>query len=306
MARALCHDYAPAMTDLFPPFAPDPHEPRRRLLKPVPFRFIAPNLVTVLALCLGLTAIRLAYEGRLEPATYERNLQLSVICIIVAGILDGIDGRLARFLKGTSRFGAELDSLSDFVCFGVAPALILYGFILHHLRGVGWVVALVFAIASGLRLARFNVMIDDPTRPDWQKNFFVGMAAPAGAVTALLPMYLFFLGVPMGSRMAPVALVYVLFIAFMMVSTIPTFSGKTMGKRVPREWVLPIFVVTAAFIGLLVSFPFATLAVGTVIYLGSIPFGVARYRQFAREGAAAPATTAPSEPGPGAPEPPSA
>ena len=118
-------------------------------------------------------------------------------------------------------------------------------------------------------------MIDDPTRPDWQKNFFVGMAAPAGAVTALLPLYLYFLGVPMGPRMAPVALVYVLFIAFMMVSTVPTFSGKTMGKRVPRHWVLPIFVVTAAFIGLLVSFPFETLAVGTVVYLASIPFGVA-------------------------------
>src|SRR5829696_9555714 len=159
------------MTDLFPPFAPDPHEPRRRLVKPVPFRFIAPNLITVLALCLGLTAIRLAYEGRLEPLSYERNLQLAVICIIVAGILDGIDGRLARFLKGTSRFGAELDSLSDFVCFGVAPALILYGFILQSLKGLGWVAALLFAIASALRLARFNVMIDDPTRPDWKKNF---------------------------------------------------------------------------------------------------------------------------------------
>ena len=252
------------MTDLFPPFAPDPLEPRRRRFKPVPFRVIAPNLVTVLALCLGLTAIRLAYEGRLETAR---------ICIIVAGVLDGIDGRLARFLKGTSRFGAELDSLSDFVCFGVAPALILYGFILHHLKGLGWVAALVFAIASGLRLARFNVMIDDPTRPDWQKNFFVGMAAPAGAVTVLLPIYLHFVGVPMGSRMAPVALVYVLFVAFMMVSTVPTFSGKTMGKRVPRHWVLPIFVVTAAFIGLLVSFPFETLALGTVVYLASIPFG---------------------------------
>lgn len=278
------------MTELFPPFAPDPHEPRRRLMKPIPFRFIAPNLVTVLGLCLGLTAIRLAYEGKLE---------LAVICIIVAGVLDGIDGRLARFLKGTSRFGAELDSLSDFVCFGVAPALILYGFILHNLRGLGWIAALVLAIAAGLRLARFNVMIDDPTRPEWKKNFFVGMAAPAGAVTALLPMYLSFLGVPMGARVAPLVLVYVLFIAFMMVSTVPTFSGKTMGKRVPRHWVLPIFVVTAAFIGLLVSFPFETLAVGTVLYLASIPVGVARYRQLARE-AAAPSPAPPSD------EPPSA
>ena len=178
------------MTDLFPPFAPDPLEPRRRRFKPVPFRVIAPNLVTVLALCLGLTAIRLAYEGHLDTA---------VICIIVAGVLDGLDGRLARFLKGTSRFGAELDSLSDFVCFGVAPALILYGFILQSLKGLGWVAALLFAIASALRLARFNVMIDDPTRPDWKKNFFVGMAAPAGAVTVLLPIYLHFVGVPSAS-----------------------------------------------------------------------------------------------------------
>lgn len=261
------------MSDLFPPFAPDPLEPRRRLFKPVPFRVIAPNLVTVLALCLGLTAIRLAYEARLDTA---------VICIVIAGVLDGLDGRLARFLKGTSRFGAELDSLSDFVCFGVAPGLILYGFILHNLRGLGWVVALVFAIASALRLARFNVMIDDPTRPDWKKNFFVGMAAPAGAVAVLLPIYLHFVGVPMGTRMAPLVLIYVVFIAFMMVSTVPTYSGKTMGKRVPREWVLPIFVVTAAFIGVLVSFPFETLALGTIVYLASIPFGAARYRQIDR------------------------
>ena len=281
------------MSDLFPPFAPDEHEPRRRLFKPVPFRVIAPNLITVLALCLGLTAIRLGYEGRLETA---------VICIIVAGVLDGLDGRLARFLKGTSRFGAELDSLSDFVCFGVAPALVLYGFILHNLRGLGWVAALVFAIASSLRLARFNVMIDDPTRPDWKKNFFVGMAAPAGAVTVLLPVYLHFIEVPMGSAMAPVVLVYVLFVAFMMVSTIPTYSGKTMGKRVPREWVLPIFVAAAAFIGLLVSFPFATLAIGTILYLASIPFGVASYRKLDR-GAAAQGTPAPA-PVAAQPEPP--
>ena len=157
------------MSDLFPPFAPDPNEPRRRLFKPVPFRVIAPNLITLLALCLGLTAIRLAYEGRLEPA---------IVAILVAAVLDGIDGRVARMLKGTSRFGAELDSLSDFVNFGVAPALVLYSFVLVHLKGLGWIVALVFAIASCLRLARFNVMLEDPHRPEGQKNFFVGMPAP--------------------------------------------------------------------------------------------------------------------------------
>ncbi len=275
------------MSDLFPPFAPDPNEPRRRRFKPVPFRVIAPNLVTVLALCPGLTAIRLGYEGRLDTA---------IICVIAAALLDGVDGRHARYQKRTSRFGAALDSLSDFVCFGVAPALILYGFILHNLRGLGWVVALLFAIASALRLARFNVMIDDPTRPDWKKNFFVGMAAPAGAVVVLLPIYLHFVEVPVRAGLAPLVLVYTLFIAFMMVSTVPTFSGKTMGKRVPREAVLPIFLVVAAFIGLLVSFPFETLAVGTIVYLISIPIGAARYRQIDRTQAASPPAPVASDP----------
>jgi CDP-diacylglycerol--serine O-phosphatidyltransferase len=266
------------MSELFPPFAPDPNEPRRRRFKPVPFRMLVPNLITLIALCLGLTAIRWAYEGRLEPAVYF---------IIIAAGLDGVDGRVARLLKGTSRFGAELDSLSDFVNFGVAPALVLYSFVLYHLKALGWIVALVFAIAAGLRLARFNVMLDDPNRPEWQKNFFVGMAAPAGAIASLLPIYLHFLGIPIGPAVAPIALIYVLLIAFLMVSNIPTYSGKTMGKRVPRHWVLPLFVVTVAFFGLLVSFPFEVLALGTLVFLATIPVGVARYRQLERAGAVA-------------------
>jgi CDP-diacylglycerol--serine O-phosphatidyltransferase len=170
------------------------------------------------------------------------------------------------------------------VNFGVAPALILYSFVLQQLKALGWIAALVFAIAAGLRLARFNAMLDDPSRPEWKKNFFVGMPAPAGAITALLPIYLSFIGVPLRTASAGPAVVclYVLLIAFLMVSTIPTFSGKTIGKRVPREWVLPLFVVTVAFFGLLVSFPFGVLAIGTVVYLAAIPFGVARYRQLER------------------------
>jgi CDP-diacylglycerol--serine O-phosphatidyltransferase len=261
------------MTDLFQPYAPDPLEPRPRRFKPVPFRMIAPNLITLLAVCLGLTAIRLSYEGRLEFA---------VIAIVGAAILDGVDGRVARLLKGTSRFGAELDSLADFLNFGVAPALVLYGFILHELKALGWVVAMIFAIANALRLARFNVMLDDPSRPDWKKDFFVGMPAPAGAGVVLLPLYLHFLGVPLGPKLAPIVLVYVLAIALMMVSTIPTYSGKTMGKRIPRDWVLPIFVLTVALFGLIISFPFEALALATVIYLGAIPLGVARYRRLGR------------------------
>ena len=257
------------MSDLFPPFAPDPDEPKRRLFKPIPLRLLVPNLITLLALCLGLTAIRRAIEERLE---------LAIFAIAVAAVLDGLDGRVARLLKGTSRFGAELDSLSDFVNFGVAPPMLLYVFILHDMRSLGWIAALVFAIAAALRLARFNVMLDDPNRPEWQKQFFVGMAAPAGAVTVMLPLYLNFVGIPGGGLPAPVVGVYVVFIAFLMVSRIPTFSGKTFGSRVPRELVLPLFVLVVMFAALFVSFTFEVLAVSTLLYLGALPFGFMRYK----------------------------
>ncbi len=262
------------MDDLFPPFAPDANEPRRRRFKPVPFRMIAPNMITLLALCLGLTAIRLAFEGKFEPA---------VIAVIVAAVLDGIDGRVARLLKGTSRFGAELDSLADFVNFGCAPALILYGFTLHHLRSVGWIAALVFAIAMALRLARFNAMLDDPSRPEWKKDFFVGMPAPAGALTGMLPLYLHFLGLSMESWAAPFVLGYVLLIALLVVSTVPTFSGKTWGKRVPRDLVLPIFLVLVVVFGLVISFPFEAMVTASISYLLVIPIGAIQYRRRARE-----------------------
>lgn len=265
------------MTDhLLQPYAPDPLEPRRRRFKPVPFRIIAPNLITLLALCLGMTAIRLAYEGRLEHA---------VLAILAAAVLDGVDGRVARLLKGTSRFGAELDSLADFLNFGVAPALVLHSFVLHDVKAVGWVAAMIFAIAAALRLARFNAALDEPS-PDWRKDFFVGMPAPAGAGTVLLPLYLHFLGAPVESASALV-LAYVVAIGFMMVSTVPTFSGKTMGKRIPRDWVLPIFVLTVAAFGFVVSFPFESLAIVSIGYLLTIPFGVMRFRTLRKQAEAA-------------------
>src|SRR6476619_6831885 len=172
---------------VFTPFDPDRPEAKRRRFRPVPVRMLVPNLITLLALCAGLTAMRIAVEGRLD---------LALAAIVFAAALDGIDGRIARMLKGTSRFGAELDSLADFVNFGVAPALILYFWGLHELGNAGWIAAMVFAISTGLRLARFNVMIDDPNKPLWAGNFFTGIPAPAGAITVLLPIYLGFLGVP--------------------------------------------------------------------------------------------------------------
>ncbi len=256
----------------------DPAQPRRRRFKAIPVRTLVPNLITLLALCAGLTAIRLAIESKLEWA---------LAAIVFAAILDGVDGRVARMLKGTSRFGAELDSLADFVNFGVAPALILYFWGLHDLKSAGWIVALVFAICAGLRLARFNVMAEDPDAPVWAGNFFTGIPAPAGALTVLLPIYLFFLGVPQGPVLIWLTFFYTLAIALLMVSRLPVFSGKRVGKRVPSEMVLPLFVVVVLLVALLVSYPWEVLSAGAVIYLACLPFGWKAYREYQRKDAEA-------------------
>src|SRR6188768_2172403 len=214
---------------VFQPIDPTP-PPFRRRFKAIPVRTLLPNLITLLALCAGLTAIRIASEGRLD---------LALAAIVFAAALDGIDGRIARMLKGTSRFGAELDSLADFVNFGVAPALILYFWGLHDLKSAGWIAAMVFAICAGLRLARFNVMIDDPNKPAWAGNFFTGIPAPAGAITVLLPIYLNLLGMTVNLGVVWIVFFYVLALGLLMVSRLPVFSGKQFGKRVPPEMVLP-------------------------------------------------------------------
>src|SRR3954469_11420292 len=268
------------------PYESDPQTAKRRRFRPIPVRMLVPNLITLLALCAGLTAIRLAFEQKLEWA---------VAAIVFAALLDGIDGRVARMLKGTSRFGAELDSLADFVNFGVAPALILYFWGLHELGNAGWIAAMVFAISTGLRLARFNVMIDDPNKPAWAGNFFVGVPAPAGAITVLLPIYVYLLGMPRLAFVAPVTLVYTLAIAFLMVSRLPVFSGKRVGKRSAPEMVLPVFVAVVLFFALLVSYPWIVLTIGTVLYLASLPLGWLSYRRHERKDAAT-ASAAPASP----------
>jgi len=245
---------------------------KRRRFRRIPVRTLAPNVVTLLALCAGLTAIRLAFEN---------HYVLAVGAIVFAAFLDGIDGRLARFLKGTSRFGAELDSLADFVNFGVAPALILYFWGLHDLKSAGWIAAMVFAICAGLRLARFNVMIDDPDRPAWAANFFVGMPAPAGAITVLLPIYVAFLGVPRSNFLTWLTLGYTLAVAWLMVSRLPVFSGKRVGNRVPPEMVGPLIIVTV-LVALLIAYPWVILTAGTLAYLASLPFGWFSYRAYER------------------------
>ena len=218
-------------------------------------------------------------------------MELALAAIVLAALLDGIDGRIARMLKGTSRFGAELDSLADFVNFGVAPALILYFWGLHELKSAGWIAALVFAICAGLRLARFNVMIDDPNKPAWAANFFTGIPAPAGAITVLLPIYLDLLGVSGGLVGVWLTFLYTLLIALLMVSRLPVFSGKRVGKRVPPEMVLPVFVVVVLFFALLISYPWQVLTLGTLSYLVCLPLGWLSYREYQRKDAAAAAAT---------------
>ena len=273
---------------VFQPIDPAP-PPFRRRFKAIPVRTLLPNLITLLALCAGLTGIRMAIEGRLD---------LALAAIVFAALLDGIDGRVARMLKGTSKFGAELDSLADFVNFGVAPGLILYFWGLHELKSVGWIAAMVFAICAALRLARFNVMIDDPNKPVWAADFFTGIPAPAGAITVLLPIYLNFLGLPNGLVTAWVVLFYTLAIAILMVSRLPVFSGKHIGKRVPPEGVLPVFVAAVLFVALLISYPWIVLTIGTIAYLACLPLGWNAYRlNVRRDAAAARAATAAATPG---------
>jgi CDP-diacylglycerol--serine O-phosphatidyltransferase len=200
-------------------------------------------------------------------------------------VLDGIDGRVARMIKGQSKFGAELDSLADFVNFGVAPGLILYFWQLHFLSNVGWIAAMVFAISGGLRLARFNATMDDPNKPAFAANFFTGVPAPAGAITVLLPVYMGFLGAP--TPPAVLTAVYTLLIAFLMVSRLPVFSGKTVKMRVAPEMVLPLFVSVVLFIALLIGYPWHILSACSVLYLLSLPVGWRSYRDHQRNAATA-------------------
>lgn len=259
------------MPRLFPPYdADDPGRGARpRQLRQVPVRLLLPNFVTLLALCAGLTAIRFTIEGRFEIAIYA---------IIFAAALDGLDGRVARLLRSTSRFGAQLDSLADFVNFGVAPAVMLYVWALSDISSIGWIAALIYACCAALRLARFNAALDGPKKPAWQSAYFVGVPAPAGAVIALLPLYLEFLGVPHGVWTAPLVMIYAVVIATLMVSRVPTWSGKLIGRVIPRDLVAPLLITLVIVVGLLFSFTWLALAIGVLAYLATLPLSWRAWR----------------------------
>jgi CDP-diacylglycerol---serine O-phosphatidyltransferase len=231
---------------------------------------LIPNILTLLALCAGMTAIRLALNGKFESAA---------TAIIIAGVLDGIDGRIARLLKGTSPFGAQLDSLSDFVSFGVAPAVLLYIWTMQSLQTLGWVVVLLFAVCSALRLARFNTQIGAEL-PPYAYNFFTGVPAPAGAGLVLIPMIASFeLGGGL-ARSPYINGVVLAVTAALMVSRVPTFSMKRF--HVPREWVLAMLLIIGGLAALATTEPWATLLLIGVIYIGSIPLSVRAYSKLRR------------------------
>jgi CDP-diacylglycerol--serine O-phosphatidyltransferase len=254
--------------------------PRARpRFKGLSFNRIVPNLLTLIGLCAGLTSMRFAYEGRFGPAA---------VAIVVAGAIDGLDGRLARLLKATSRFGAELDSLADFLCFGVAPAFVLYLWSLQRAGAFGYTPCLIFAVCMALRLARFNAALDSAPGPAYAYNFFTGVPAPAGAGVALFPLFLGLEAKALGwdwlLSVAQFPLVCALVlggVAFLLISTLPVWSFKNF--KVPHEYVLPLLIGVVTFAAVLVADPWLALAAGGLIYLGMLPFSVRSFRRLRRE-----------------------
>ncbi len=278
------------MNDL-PPGAPGgPARLRLRRLRPrsrrsrprykgPSFNRIIPNLMTLLGLCAGLTGMRFALEGQFGSAA---------VAVVVAGCIDGLDGRLARLLRAVTRFGAEFDSLTDFLCFGIAPAFIVYLWSLQGARGYGFIPCLFFAVCMALRLARFNASLESGPRPAYAHSFFTGVPAPAGAGLALFPLFLGLEAKSVGwyglLAVAQSELLNAAVLAgtaVLLVSTLPVWSFKNF--KVPAEYVLPVMLGTGTFAALLLADPWAALAAAGLLYLGMLPFSVRSFRRLRRD-----------------------
>ena len=235
----------------------------KQKLKSLPFRKIAPNIVTVMALCAGMTAIRYAIMD---------NWSRAVFCIFLAAFFDMLDGRVARMLKGSTKFGAELDSLSDFLSFGVAPSILMYNWTMSSLPKFGWFFCLLFPICGALRLARFNTMLEDETREDYWHNFFVGVPAPAGAALCILPIMLAFEfpEIDLFKNIWFCGFVMCI-VAMLMVSQLPTISVKHM--KIPTYMLVPLLIIVVFFTTQMFSQPWLILSIITICYAISIPFG---------------------------------
>lgn len=240
----------------------------RRRLKSLSFNRVFPNMLTLLALCAGLTAIRYGLNGQWDRAA---------VAIVLAGMLDGVDGRVARLLRSTSKFGAELDSLADAISFGVAPAIVMYLWIMHTSGGIGWALCLLHAVCCVLRLARFNTMVGQPDLPHWAHNYFTGVPSPGGAGIAIMPLILWLYSESEVFHSPVVAGAFLLASSVLMVSRVPVYSGKHV--RLKPQWVLPLMILIGAFAAFLVTDPWATLSVVGTTYIVSIPFSAWSFRR---------------------------
>lgn len=256
--------------------------PQRQRLSGQSFNRILPNLMTLLGLCIGLTSIRLGLEGRYGMA---------VLAIAVSGLIDGLDGRLARLLKATSRFGAEFDSLADFLCFGVAPALLLYMWSLQPWGALGFLPPLMYVSAMALRLARFNAAMDSAPKPAFSYNFFTGVPAPAGALLVLFPLFVGLAASEHGLVWLQSLVSYPLFsalilaaVAVLCVSTLPIWSFKNF--KIPMALVLPLLLGVVVFATLIFADPYIAGALAGLAYIVMLPFSLRSYRRLAREAAA--------------------
>lgn len=249
------------------------HEPRMegRFGRGLSLRAVLPNAITAAALCSGLTGIRFAIEGDWDKALFA---------IILAGVLDGIDGRIARLLDAQSRFGAELDSLADSLSFGMAPALVLFLWSLQDMPRLGWFAALAFAICCALRLARFNAQIDEDEQPHKSAGFLTGVPAPVAAGLAFLPMYLWLATGAAIFQQPLFVTVWVATIAVLMISNIATFSWNSV--RPAKDIRIPAIAVAGLFFAALLTEPWWTMAVISLIYLLLMPYGVVKYAAIKR------------------------
>lgn len=251
----------------------------RRPIPELPMRALIPNAITVLALSMGLSAVRFALEERWEAA---------LTSIVIAAILDGFDGRIARLLNGQTRFGAELDSLSDVIAFGVAPAILVYLWVLQEVPRYGWIFSLAFAAACALRLARFNANIDVDDQPHKSAGFLTGVPSPTAAGLSLVPIFMWLVTEQEIFRSFYLVAPWMALIAFLMVSNIATFSWSSI--RLRRGSRFPALAVVAGIIALIVTLPWATLSALAFAYVLSIPVSVWRYTKVRqRRASAAPA-----------------
>ena len=236
-------------------------------------RMILPNAITLIGVCIGLSSIKFALDGKFA---------LSVIAILFAGLMDALDGRIARLIKGTSKMGKELDSLGDVISFGVAPAFIMYFWSLQYLEKLGWFVCLIYVICVALRLARFNVNSEE--EPSWKDNFFEGVPAPAGGIIVLMPLIISFSGfgeIFFEINYELMVPFFFIIVSILLISTIPTFSFKKI--VIPRSMTKFLLFGIVLFFGALLVYTFKILAISTFVYLCLIPVSYFQYKKIKKE-----------------------